>query len=164
MSINYAIAKEKATKLLNSHLYHEPPINSIDIANGLGINVFKGTLPNSISGLLDYENKRIIINKQDPIDKQNFTIAHEIGHFILHSKWVKSKNGNIILKLNSFNDNQQELEADTFAANLLVPCKMLSKYYQIATHEELSVLFCVPSLIIRNKINKHYSGKRQNKL
>ncbi len=55
-----------------------------------------------------------------------FTIAHEIGHFILHRTQTlafgrKAENGNIPSYMNS------EWQADVFARNLLAPFSMASK-------------------------------------
>lgn len=67
-------------------------------------------------------------------ERTRFTIAHEIGHKILHQDWYK-KNGPT-----NFNDHQDffskisetdyryiEIQAQTFAGLVLVPSKLLSK-------------------------------------
>ncbi len=37
-----------------------------------------------LSGLLDMERVEIRYEEQDPIGRQNFTLAHELGHYYLH--------------------------------------------------------------------------------
>lgn len=48
---------------------------------------------NTISGFIDFEQKLILINKLDASARQRFTIAHELGHWILHQKEIQNKNG-----------------------------------------------------------------------
>lgn len=55
----------------------------------------------------------IIINSSYPLGRQNFTLAHEIGHIELH------KNMNII-DFNNFS-KEKEREADIFASHFIIP-------------------------------------------
>ena len=57
----------------------------------------------------------IVVNTDDSItlERRIFTIAHELGHLILHST---SFNGKV-----EEENNKEETEADTFASELLVP-------------------------------------------
>lgn len=54
-----------------------------------------------------------------------FTIAHELGHFFLHSR-----SGKIKVKAERFGKGQVEREADCFAAALLMPGKEFKKVYR----------------------------------
>jgi len=89
----------------------------------------KDILQSGISGLLLMEDKVIVINSQDSLQRQRFTIAHEIGHIKLHSN--KRKLGDIICASDTSQKetiNREEWEADYFAANLLVPLDRLKEY------------------------------------
>jgi len=56
--------------------------------------------------------------------RNRFTIAHELGHYFLHSR-----QGEIPLKAQRFGSNQAEWEANWFAAGFLMPEKPFSKDY-----------------------------------
>jgi hypothetical protein len=49
--------------------------------------------------------------------RRRFTIAHEVGHFVLHPGRVRAERGG----LNNVGSQSQEREADLFAAELLMP-------------------------------------------
>ncbi len=48
----------------------------------------------------------ILVNSTSPTDRKRFTLAHELGHLVLHSEW--------------FTDEPED-EADQFAAEFLMP-------------------------------------------
>lgn len=60
----------------------------------------------------------IFVNERDPLVRRRFTVAHEIGHY-----YLKHENSNILMRgpLSSTGINQQEIEANAFAAELLMP-------------------------------------------
>ncbi len=90
------------------------------------IHVFRRRLKNSsISGLFinhPYAGKCILVNYEEDIYRQNFTLAHELGHAIFdfnnainisfQSDWQK-------------NSDYIELRANTFASNFLIPKEAL---------------------------------------
>ena len=49
--------------------------------------------------------------------RRRFTVAHEIGHFVLHPERVRSERGGVT----NWGSRDLEREADTFAAELLMP-------------------------------------------
>jgi len=102
------------------------PENSIlEVAEKLGISVKTAIFKEDVVGLLDYgtENQgaQIFISETDNEKKRNFTIAHEIGHLLLHH--VNS--GRLKIDRHDMQAFAQksvdEEEADYFAAELLVP-------------------------------------------
>jgi Zn-dependent peptidase ImmA (M78 family) len=77
-----------------------------------------------ISGAVSHKQKAIYINNSDNIRRQFFTIAHEIGHIVLHGR-----NENFIdyrrdLDIGS---NAKEFETNEFAAQLLMPAKIFQE-------------------------------------
>lgn len=102
------------------------PENSIlEVAEKLGISVKTVIFKENVAGLLDYgtenEGAQIFISETDSEKKRNFTIAHEIGHLLLH------KTSGVRLKVDRHDmqdfaqKSVDEEEADYFAAELLVP-------------------------------------------
>lgn len=85
-------------------------------------------LPDNVSGVIFFKDGQpfIAANKNDPIKRRVFTLAHELGHFILHPI---EKGEEYRLDKYSYLPNdpnsQKEAEANYFAATLLVPkCKL----------------------------------------
>lgn len=132
---------QMAFKLLHRAGETSPPVNLKPILDELKIKVEKGKLGESISGLLVLKNGKaaIAVNKGHHKTRQRFTIAHELGHFILGHE----RNGLFIDKQHSEfsvffrNDEssegtkQQEIEANAFAAALLMPEHLIEEEIQI---------------------------------
>ena len=94
-------------------------------------------LKSGVLGVLLIENKQILINQECSKNQYYFTIAHEIGHWYLHR--TQSKDNKFVdtaqtvtslmrsqnLKGQSKRTSQQEIEANRFAAALLIPMSLL---------------------------------------
>ena len=75
-------------------------------------------LEKEIPGKLFDKEKLIIVDTEDSPERQRFTIGHELAHLHLHAE-------------NGVTDGQiKELEADYFAASLLMPLKPFSQFVQ----------------------------------
>lgn len=122
-------AEKKAEELTSG--ISAPPIPVYEIAESNGINVLFanfGANAEKVSGLCDFQNARIYVNQDDSPERQSFTMAHELGHWILHRDfYLKNPDQYPILPRFSSPDrnNPMEKEANKFAACLLVPEKLL---------------------------------------
>ena len=106
----------------------------------------------SFEGLMAYDetNKRWCIgvdSRISPKPRKNFTLAHEIGHFIGHRHLGRTFQCTFD-DMNDFQSNQLEKEANEFAAHLLMPPDSMRKLtlgrvFDQETVEELSELFGV---------------------
>lgn len=77
-----------------------------------------------LEGIYHATNPRIILSSQRPWVRQNFTCAHELGHFFLgHGFQVEEL---VELRDTSSYDIPEELAADTFAGELLMPKTTIS--------------------------------------
>lgn len=87
-------------------------------------------------GKIEFNPLSIMISKKARVDKNRwrFTLAHEIGHLILHSSILKERlqekndtENTLALKYNSSNKNSERLEiqANLFASYLLLPENIL---------------------------------------
>lgn len=121
-----------------------PPVPVRKIAKGLGLSIQAYDLGPGVSGalLLDKEKAIIGLNPNESRERMRFTVAHETGHFILHraesALFVdrdvlfrgKELNGVKVL-FRDGNSSSGELkierEANTFAAELLMPVDLLTK-------------------------------------
>lgn len=119
------------------------PVNVEYIAEKCDIQIRKAAAKD-ISGLL-YRKDGIAfmgINSEESSVRQRFTIAHELGHFFLHH----SKDTFIEYRDNKKNIMRgfKEIEANSFAASLLMPFSILKKdvedYGHTLSEDEVKVL------------------------
>ena len=91
------------------------------IANGLGYRVEYLYENTDFSGAIDYKGDVIYINANQNVRRQIFTLAHEIGHAVLHAS--DAPGGEVVDYRTSMYDpnNEKEKEANAFAAELLMP-------------------------------------------
>jgi Zn-dependent peptidase ImmA (M78 family) len=108
-----------------------PPVDVLRIAHDRGIRVRFGALPNDLSGFLVHEKDKALIgvNSLHPKARQRFTLAHELGHYLLHptDNFVDRK---FILFRDTRSSqaiDRREMEANEFAAELLMPELFLQK-------------------------------------
>lgn len=109
----------------------DAPVPVQEIAEKAGVTIKFGPLPDELSGFLMHEGGRVYlgVNSLHPRRRQTFTIAHELGHHALHphANFVDHK----ILYFRDSRSSQavdkKEMEANEFAAELLMPRKFLAK-------------------------------------
>lgn len=125
----YAVAKAKAKKIIEYYGFEEP--NEIDleiIAAGLDVFIDYKEIDGA-EGRITHNGKRgyITINSKIQLEvKKRFIIAHELGHFNLHfHNSLYSCDAKVFSRWTSVND--PETEANTFAAELLMPESMFLK-------------------------------------
>lgn len=122
---------KKAEQLLKKFKIVEPFVDVEALVKKMDIDLEYDDLDDEISGFLIFNEAKstIVVNSNHHPNRQRFTIAHEIGHFELHAKTsqkelfvdrkfardMNSSTGEII----------EEKEANSFAAELLMPEKML---------------------------------------
>lgn len=91
-----------------------PILNFVSILEDNGLIVIYTTSFEKLDGMAvpDEENIPIIyLNKTAPPDRQRFTLAHELGHIVMHSNYIPMVNDDV------------EDEADRFASEFLMPTK-----------------------------------------
>lgn len=125
---NRILARKRAKEILQELKITEPPVKISSIANYLEIDALKGdeTIPifKKTSAFIDLEDKILVYKDSDPIVRKRFSVAHEIGHFVL-SHTVK----NDIFDIDSF--DYREIEANMFAAEILMPFDWVKKDMQL---------------------------------
>ncbi len=131
--------------LINNDMYNIP-VDPIKIAKTYDIEVYQGELDNKIAGAIRYykENNKfkILVNKKDSMVKKRFTIAEELGYYILYEEKLKKEeiHVNLIDKI----INKEEKEVEYFAGALLVNKTLLENVYNSnSTILELAQLFKV---------------------
>lgn len=104
------------------------PIAVGAIAKDLGIHVKVSTLPAGISGEIKDEKGVIVIrvNRHDTKERQRFTLAHEIAHFLLHRDRIGDGITDDILYRSKLSDFM-EIQANRLAADILMPGHLLER-------------------------------------
>ncbi|MDQ1186377.1 ImmA/IrrE family metallo-endopeptidase [Agrobacterium larrymoorei] len=108
------------------------PVKLGELARDLGIEVKVATLNPGISGEIrkDSENNiskyKIRINRHEKKERQRFTLAHEIAHFLLHKDKIGDGLTEDILYRSTLS-NALEYEANRFAAELIMPDAVLEE-------------------------------------
>lgn len=120
------------------------PIDLMKIAEALGVRVHFQTFEDEVSGVLLIKGgeKHVMVNKAHHPNRQRFSIAHELGHLILHDtnddrlfidthmrlyQRVGSSTSKAYSESGSATTPQEEREANQFAAALLMPKPLLEK-------------------------------------
>ena len=106
------------------------PIDPIDIIEYLGYSVdyVSGKYDRNVYGALNPETKTVEVNNDVPFNRgmENFTLAHEIGHIVLHSRDRQKTGSNAACGIDQdYENSSKESEADEFASFLLMPTNMV---------------------------------------
>jgi len=154
--IDYNLIECKANKLLSEYFerYQKPfegPIPIDHILEFLGYDIeFKSNGiyedKNILGGLLPNKYK-IELNESlhNQEGRMNFTIAHEIGHIVLHSEADKLRARDCregmanVWEGASYGYYKTEAEADAFAAALLMPRKIVEEVFFSIYDKEINL-------------------------
>jgi Zn-dependent peptidase ImmA (M78 family) len=138
-------AQTAAYALLDAHDLHEPPVDVEALANLLGVRVVHDRLEREISGMLvrpDGDAPPVIgVNSYHPIGRQRFTIAHELGHLHLHRGREVIVDHAVRGRVNfrdptsSLATDREEIEANAFAAALLMPGEWVAEQLDLRLQE-----------------------------
>ena len=136
----YNHIEEKAESVLNEQGFYHAGFDIFKLVKTLNIELIKKEFENDISGLLAISNNKVIISfnqKEDP-KRNRFTVAHELGHFFLHSNnqpFFVNKMPKIMYRNNnsSTGEDLKEREANAFAASILMPKELISEEIQKCT-------------------------------
>ncbi|MFL9873836.1 ImmA/IrrE family metallo-endopeptidase [Paraburkholderia megapolitana] len=103
------------------------PVDVEVVAKQMGCKVMFQALKSDLSGLLVNQpgNCLIGVNSHQSKTRQRFTIAHELGHFLLQHKGEMFVDGTVLRRdeNSSRATDPQEIEANRFAAALLMPAE-----------------------------------------
>lgn len=143
-------SKELVRKLVDNLIITQENYDIYDIINDLkgfierfDVKVFYSNMegfviPSQISGYSIVNKQRkpeIVINANDSIQRQRFTMARELGHIIMHWNWLANKEQGLTegsfkvtfrkIELGTIITNIQEVQANEFAAELLLPHQLI---------------------------------------
>lgn len=113
-------------------------LDKVDYTNKYGILLFKEDI-DKLSGFIGYgvnDLAVICINYKRTYGHQNFTLAHELGHWFLH-KGVSISDDDHVL---GYSSDKVEQEANEFASELLYPEELLVKDHFFAIQHDLFLI------------------------
>lgn len=136
MAVRRKHIRTLAHKLLNNQNIVSAPVPVDEIALALGIRVQYEPAENGLSGFilknLSSQSTLIGINNKHPQKRQRFTLAHELGHYLLHEKEELHVDRQFQVKFrdeeSSKGEHEDEREANLFAAELLMPVHFIQEY------------------------------------
>lgn len=116
---------EQYRRVINDYLSSTPVLVG-ELARALGLNVVLANLPLNISGMIKPENDGYLIkvNRFDSKERQRFTIAHEIAHFLLHRDKITGGVVDSALYRSKLS-SRLEAEANKLAADIIMPRKLI---------------------------------------
>lgn len=120
--------EQMAEQLLQEQGIDRPPVPVERLAKRLGIQVVYEPFDGEVSGMLVQEQTDgppiVVVNSLNAAVRQRFTVAHELGHHLLHGHGVYVDRPLAV----KFRDTQsslaidpEEIQANRFAAALLMP-------------------------------------------
>lgn len=126
------VIHKKALILIKNNGVDSWPVDVENIAKQMDVEVIETLLPDETSGVLEKTQSgknTIFVNKTHAPVRKRFTIAHEIGHYLLSSrdgiyvdKKIFFRNGKSQQAI-----NDDEIAANSFAAELLMPTPFIKK-------------------------------------
>lgn len=135
MANNYITDEEKAVSLAENYYFQDGEIDIIKLAKamGLGVNITNQLEnPAEIFYSKDDNNNEkfeIFVKKLPYLERQRFSVAHEIAHYCLHKDKLKEIG---VIDREGFNslDRKLEIEADRLAGEILMPINCINKFLE----------------------------------
>ncbi len=120
MSRSVAHIRRQAERLLQAAGVSREPVDLRAVVSALNLDLVRRThAPFSSEAALEPlgDSYAIVLEGSGGERRRRFTIAHEIGHFVLHPGLRRPERGGLVTEAGRV----QEREADAFAAELLMP-------------------------------------------
>lgn len=122
-------AEKRAIDLMEDAGIDELPVPVAELAISLGAEIAYDAYEGEVSGMLYRTDSHTLIgvNSRHAQTRQRFTIAHEIGHLVMHQGTPMFIDRFLRVNRRDGASNQQEIEANSFAAELLMPRKFVAE-------------------------------------
>lgn len=118
--------KEVLERYLSSY-----PVKLGKLAKELGVAIKVSSMPTGVSGQIKREGNDYVVrvNRHEARERQRFTIAHELSHYLLHRSVIDSSpdgiRDNVLYR--SGEPEHIEFEANRLAADIVMPMKLVRK-------------------------------------
>jgi Zn-dependent peptidase ImmA (M78 family) len=137
-------AREQARALVEKLGLKAPPVPVEKLAKALGVRVEYNPFDDELSGMAFVRDGKPIIgvNATHHPNRQRFTIAHELGHVLLHRSRLEAavlvdKSKNFIPRdpMSAEGTDPVEVQANAFASELLMPAKLVRQVLSESTRD-----------------------------
>jgi len=125
-------------------------LDPFEICGYLVIKIIRSNFGNEIKGFFQrtLEGYEIIhINSELNEHEEKYICAHELGHAILHTNMSLG----FFIENTMQVKNKYEIQADKFAAELLIRDTINEQIYSELNIEQLSAVLCVPEKLLKYK-------------
>lgn len=139
---------QTATQLLNEADIHAPKVDVERIVRMRGFGIVRNNgLGNDVSGFVTLVNDKTVIgiNSRQSDVRRRFTLAHELGHALLHNLTPMNPyfdRQDVQFSGLRFRDNEsstgliiEEREANLFASELLMPTRFLEDSLRLGSYK-----------------------------
>jgi Zn-dependent peptidase ImmA (M78 family) len=140
-----------------------PPVDLDTLARELGLSViYADDLGANVAGMLDRAadpergtSYTIYVNADDPHRRRRFTLAHELGHYLLHRDLMDTELVDDKMYRSPLG-SWYERQANRFAADLLLPAHLVRSEFKAGnwTVGELAQIFDVSDQAIRIRLEE----------
>jgi Zn-dependent peptidase ImmA (M78 family) len=145
-------------------------VDVVRLPSMLGIKLHYAFLSDGISGMIEKigESFQLTLNANDPYTRQRFTLAHELGHYMLHRHLIGDgvdddrayRSTDVGKYHNTAIGPKEETEANRFAANLLMPRLAINEHWskEGATVSQMAQLFEVSEHAMSIRVGVPFGG------
>jgi Zn-dependent peptidase ImmA (M78 family) len=133
MAVRKILARKKARDLLVLAKIKVPPVPLEQLVELVGAELRYEPFPGELCGMVHRQSngKALIgVNALHSSNRQRFTLAHELGHLLLHKDEALHVDENSPIGFRNPRSSQavdsDEIEANQFAAELLMPAALLT--------------------------------------
>lgn len=158
--------EDLARRTIEEHHLNSIPADPVTLANKLGIRVSNAIFSDpDLSGMIARRGATtaILVNANDTPLRKRFTIAHEIGHLLLHL----NTDGELVDHIDNFRtvehapnaewneERKREFEANVFAAALLMDAAaVIMEWRNLQSLEDMAKTFSVSEIAMSYRLNE----------
>jgi Zn-dependent peptidase ImmA (M78 family) len=121
-----ATDKEILQRFLNDY-----PVRLGQLATNLGVAINISNMETGVSGQIKRENGNytIRVNRNEARERQRFTVAHELSHYLLHREIIDNSPDGITdtVLYRSGKPERIEFEANRLAADIVMPMPLVER-------------------------------------
>lgn len=132
MAVRRKHIRQVVNQLLEDHQIEQAPVQVEDVACAMGADISRMEVEDDLSGFIIRQGAAgtlIGVNQRHHPNRQRFTIAHELGHMVLHTGDPVHWDFRLRFRRDTTDPDEQpdedEVEANYFAAELLMPVRFL---------------------------------------
>lgn len=156
----------RAADLIWKHLILSPPVDLELVSDWLGISVVFKPFPAEVPGMYTVTPRgraTIVLNSMIVTPRLRFTWAHEIGHHVLFGEAAERIQQD---SLRGRDKKEMEQACDAFAANLLMPARLVAARLDAVRHcdlrtqlRDLKDTFGVSSSVVHRRLAELRTGE-----